>query len=712
MKTSDPSSRIEPFFNAFHAPIGAHSSFTLGCRGASGGLGLEGSAPACDNVWIGVETRGGGRYEALPFFDGAGEDEAARYDHANEAESVPRLITSFKTSSIRRDFGLGTDVWSAGDLTFSVYSPVESAPVPDRASRSEQKRVYCPAVTAELEIDNRKGKRERRAFVGYQAPSGRTDTMRWWEGKGVRAVFQGQTTGMATDDPGAECGTAFNAERLMGEQELDNIKGGLGGAGMLLFRVPAGTRKTFRLALCFYRGGQVTTGLPTSYWYSRFFRSVEEVAGYSLRHHADSCQRARDCGRMLDSSSLNDAQRFQMIHAIRAYYGSTQLLDHDGKALWVVNEGEYRMMNTFDLTVDQLFFEMRMNPWTVRNELDLFTSRYSYRDTLHAPGGQNDRPGGLGFTHDMGCRNHFSRPGYSSYERRGLTGCFSYMTHEQLVNWVLCAAVYAEGSGDEAWLRANLNIFCQCLTSMMNRDATRDSDRNGIMSLDSERTLDGAEITTYDSLDESLGQARNNVYLGVKSWAAYVAMGRIFTAHNLDREALRAAKQAKRAADTLASHLNADGYIPAVIGEGCEARIIPAIEGLVFPRLTSCGAALDPDGPYGNLIRALRTHFDTVFRPGVCLYPDGGWKLSSSVDNSWLSKIYLCQHVAREILGVRTPATGRVADEAHRAWLLKPENVLYAWSDQMTAGVARGSKYYPRGVTSILWLDEGRSGKV
>lgn len=44
-----------------------------------------------------------------------------------------------------------------------------------------------------------------------------------------------------------------------------------------------------------------------------------------------------------------------LTHSIRSYYGSTQLLDADGKPFWVVNEGEYRMMNTFDLTVDQMF---------------------------------------------------------------------------------------------------------------------------------------------------------------------------------------------------------------------------------------------------------------------------------------------------------------------------------------------------------------------
>ncbi len=82
--------------------------------------------------------------------------------------------------------------------------------------------------------------------------------------------------------------------------------------------------------------------------------------------------------------------------------------------------------------------------------------------------------------------------------------------------------------------------------------------------------------------------------------------------------------------------------------------------------------------------------------------PDGGWKLSSPYDNSCLSKIYLCQFVARAVLG-RAPDPR--ADAAHRAWLLHPRNTHQAWSDQMVPGVAKGSRYHPRGVTAWLWTE-------
>ena len=93
----------------------------------------------------------------------------------------------------------------------------------------------------------------------------------------------------------------------------------------------------------------------------------------------------------------------------------------------------------------------------------------------------------------------------------------------------------------------------------------------------------------------------------------------------------------------------------------------------------------------------------TVLVPGTCKFADGGWKLSSTNDNSWLSKIYLCQFVAQVVFGL---PPDEAADEAHQSWLLDPGNAYFAWSDQMVAGTARGSKYYPRGVTAWLWLRE------
>lgn len=81
----------------------------------------------------------------------------------------------------------------------------------------------------------------------------------------------------------------------------------------------------------------------------------------------------------------------------------------------------------------------------------------------------------------------------------------------------------------QAWLQQSLGVFHSALTSLVNRDHPDPAVRDGIMSADSSRTLGGSEITTYDSLDTSLGQARDNLYLGGKTWAAYVLLEKVLT---------------------------------------------------------------------------------------------------------------------------------------------------------------------------------------
>ena len=85
------------------------------------------------------------------------------------------------------------------------------------------------------------------------------------------------------------------------------------------------------------------------------------------------------------------------------------------------------------------------------------------------------------------------------------------------------------------------------------------------------------------------------------------------------------------------------------------------------------------NGPYGEYVGALKRHLEAVLKLGVCLFPDGGWKLSATSTNTWLSKIYLAQHIARQILGQSAESTD-TADAAHAAWLTDPRNAFWSWS--------------------------------
>jgi hypothetical protein len=220
----------------------------------------------------------------------------------------------------------------------------------------------------------------------------------------------------------------------------------------------------------------------------------------------------------------------------------------------------------------------------------------------------------------------------------------------------------------------------------------------------------GAEITTYDSLDVSLGQARNNLYLAVKTLAAWVLLEKAFERLKLGAPA----RDARATADLLAATLMqksepSTGFFPAVFENGNQARILPAVEGFVYPLYLGLNEAVDPAGRFGGLLAQLRRHITQALQPGVCLdTTSGGWKISSTSTNTWFSKIALAQHVIRRLFPEAMSPAVRAADRVHADWQRRPGCGRDAMCDQIRSdtGVSCGSRYYPRGVTTILWMLE------
>jgi hypothetical protein len=724
------------FYNSHHSPVGAFASFTLGFKGASGGLGIELAGPACQNVYIGIESAAApGQFFALPFYDagergrsveaeptaqdvwgdsdravadadGGGEHPRGQRRQPGPAPQKAATITPFADGDIARETTPACDVWRAGGLEFRIYTPSLSLPDPSRSAEqvaqdpSALKDAAIPAVFVEITLDNTGCASPRKAFFGYEG-NDPYSAMRRVAGERVNGVGQGRVTGIFTDDMDVACALAFSAEELLAGDISDRLPFGLGTTGLVLMSANPRERRTWRFAVCFYRAGVVTCGKEAYYQYTRHFKSIEEVAEYGLKRFELYRDVALDFDRMVAESGLSGERLFMFSQAVKSYYGSTQLLV-EAKAntpIWVVSEGAYRMMNTLDLAVDQLFFEMLKNPWTVRSVLDQYAGGYYYFDDVKSASGEKSA-GGIGFAHDMGVANAFSPPGRSSYELRGKRGCYSYMTQEQLVNWILCAGVYFEGARDSAWLERRRQTIEQCLTSMLNRDGADGARRDGVMDLDSCKTGGGAEITTYDNVDTALGRARRSSYLAVKCWAAYLALSKMLGALGMGKQADVASGQADRCADTVLKYRRGDGTIPALLEEGNAAVTLSIVDGLVFPVVMGLFEDAQTVDKHCALVAALKRHFEAALEGG-CRFADGGWKMSKTSDNSWLSKTFLCQFISEKIF---RHAPDAEADKAHASWLLDPNNAANAFSDQMRAGKICGSAYYPRGVTSVLWL--------
>ena len=105
-----------------------------------------------------------------------------------------------------------------------------------------------------------------------------------------------------------------------------------------------------------------------------------------------------------------------------------------------------------------------------------------------------------------------------------------------------------------------------CLDSMINR-----SGDVGFAQFDSTKCAGGQEITTYDSLDHSLAQTRNNVYIAVKSWASYRALALLFRELGTNANQRRSEELADKVAGVVADQA-VDGVLPAIFEKG-QSRI-------------------------------------------------------------------------------------------------------------------------------------------
>ena len=705
-------------FNAQHSPMGAFMSFTCGHFGTRGGIAAQIGRPANQDLYIGVKD--GGRFDdaplqCLPFFASAaaGGPGAADFlvEQAGPAEQnvVPKIV-ALGREQIRRHYGWATDRWATADFTFTIYTPFGEIPDPQKAESARLRDALMPAIVAELEVDNSRGTRPKTAFIamnfnepGWHPIEAAGANRRGFGLRGESGLLGevvGENGGNG-DAPALFC--RFSLDQGIAER-VPHVFGACPG---LVVEVPAGQRRVLRLAIGCYLNGIVTRGLEGRYLYTRYFSGLSDVLAAAL-DKGDPRPTCDGLDRRLLDSGLSDDQQFLIAHATRSYYGSTQLLDVGGEPFWVVNEGEYCMMNTLDLCVDQMFWELEQNPWVVRNLLDNFVRHYSYVDELKADkAGSRTLPGGLSFTHDMGIHNNFSPSGHSSYELPDLdAACFSYMTGEQLCNWVLMAATYVSQTGDVKWARQNGHVLLACLESLRNRGGD-----SGIPEFDSTRCGSGAEITTYDSLDHSLAQTRNNLYMAVKFWASFLGLAAVFDqlGEAWQARASEARASASRSAQSLLRQAGPDGVIPAVFEKdnaGYHSRILPACEGLLYPYAWG----IDIAGAAPLLLAALKRHTLALLNDPQRrnLFPDGGIKLSSTSNNSWMSKIAIVQQVARRVLGLHEdPAIAAVfekADAAHVKWQTDGSG-YWACSDQFVSGVAKGSRYYPRIITAALWME-------
>ena len=169
-------------------------------------------------------------------------------------------------------------------------------------------------------------------------------------------------------------------------------------------------------------------------------------------------------------------------------------------------------------------------------------------------------------------------------------------------------------------------------------------------------------------------------------------------------QARKAHNQAVLCAGTVtASYDEKTGRLPAIISEGNNTALIPVAEGLIY--LYLCGDT-ERLKEFSELTGIYRKHLSNVLKKGICLFDGNGWKLSQSNTNSWMSKIFINQFVAKNILGVNISHCDGDSDREHARWRADgcKESPCV---DQIFEGETDTSGFhYPRGVASHIWLTE------
>jgi hypothetical protein len=668
-----------PFFNVDHSPVGSWSSFIYGMT-QSGGVqvckqpgGENGTLIPHQGIIIAVKQ--GETERLMPF--------------TSKQKAMPSgvLITD---KEVTRKLGACTDNWTIPmGVSWTHYTPVWALRDWDKASDQEKRRFVLPVTWMQYHIDNRTGKDEKRVLFSLQQPA---VIATGWKGFDGYVVDENSSIAVNTGD--AQLMTAEQAKADFGVD---------GATSAFCIHVPPNTDKTVTFYIAQYRDGVIAQFMdhPLKLMCDALYADVNDMLNTAQAELPAVVARCAEMDQKLASCGQDDERKFNAADSLHSYQYNTILhqTTDTKQPVWAVIEGECSCINTFDLTVDHVFYELCMHPWTVRNELDHFLTPYSFTDQLSLPG-QTDRvPGGIGFCHDMGSRINFSTKEKGAVYK-------VLMTQEELQNWILCASLYWKTTGDNDWIEKNRDTFARCLQSMQRRDDIDPAKRDGITTYVSNVGDRSGEITTYDAMDASLQHPRNSLYIAVKSFACYTMLNPVFTQLG-EMDLAHQAQQAEAyTARGILSHWDEKHQcFPSLFDGTSASQVIPAVEGLIYPYAMGLAKEMALDGPNADLIQHLKTHINTVLVPGVCIdAKTGGWNLSSLGHNTWQSKVYISQFVTENILGIKNDATGHNADVAQYAYQVEGAPAV-CWTDQIytNSHTAYGCRHYPRGVTSALW---------
>lgn len=692
-----------PFFHTHHAPVGAWASLTFGAPGVGMSIDFQDSDIKNSGVLLaGVTSTESSR--TIAFLDIPKGDNLALDAEGSSTgihAKIQKMIKAYgivPEEEISRCLTPSKDIFTSDNVTFTTYTPYDALPDP---REGDIPPISClPGILMDITVDNTEGALPCTAFFGMELQTAKK-SYSFEEGDLVGIRHRNDWVFAAKKSDGV-----FMTRGIDGFKDLVAPNGELhpSGTAFLGLNVPAGEKKTLTVCWSVYAKEGSNGARCTTYYYNRYWDDLLEGAKAIL----DCADELRAISDKVDTDLLRtgqDPDRVALFNqAVRSYYASSQLLeDEDGHVRWNICEGAYLWRNTMDLCADHITWELRRNPWIVRCLMEEFIEDYSYVDTVTFPHLPGIYPGGISFTHDMGCYFTYAKHGKSDYERVNDSGkgFYYFMTTEELLNGIYCMAGYVLSSGDTAWLKKHADLLVRLMDSLENRDGPTAEQRNGILKAATTRGGKCAlESTTYDALDHSLLDASGNIYVFIKTWCSLLLMKRMCALIGDEDTALRVGAMLDKCRSSSALfrseeypwlRANAFRDIPGAVAAAAEPLAVPYMLGVL------------DDGTDTLLIDLLRDHSIACLQNGVCRDAvSGGLRLSSTSRNTWLSKAVLTIYAMESVLGLSMPE-GLVKEVIHWAQIsarnLTIGDQIYCDTRQLIGG-----PYYPRSVTAALWL--------
>lgn len=406
------------FYNVDHSPMGAYATFIYGMQNSGGvqvapcGGNFSGNLVPHHGVVMALKKSD--KIKVMPFIDQlSGLKNNAEYITEKE---VKRILTPT------------SDEWSIPwGTSWKHYVPSFPLSNIDDAKDEDIKKFTIPATWMVYTFDNSNSKTEVEFLFGLKQ-------------KQSNKIETNDYIGYQIDKYSALSVHKNDAVYISREQAL-SLFGVEGVASGFKIKIKPGEKKEVVFYITHYmneKHNAIYHNERLNFYYTKFFSNMEEVINTAQNITSEVIKHANSWKNKWENSNVSNERKFLIAHSTHSYRFNTMLrcTEHSRKPVWSVFEGEYGFNNTMDLTVDQLFHELILHPWTVRNNLDVFASDFSFVDSIRYANDNKRYLGGIGFTHDMGRGLNYEAGKLAYGSSPGL------MTQEELQNWILCAALY------------------------------------------------------------------------------------------------------------------------------------------------------------------------------------------------------------------------------------------------------------------------------